>query len=457
MKDRTRHSLAVLLFLVFGPTLTAALVGWVALRRSPLAVQAETSTIRTGTGIDLKINSVEYRRWNLWKYGQMELPHPNTGRPLVVFSDLENRLLPSKISKSSSLFSLFFPEINTKSVRKIQSPFVSITLHSGTDLAILGDFLLNQFGDRFADRKGNVVFNFDEIEIHCPAPPLFRLRLVEGHFYSENGKSSLECSFNFQENPSQEPVLFTITRQKGDSDAPELLVELRTETTAVPVRFLALLFPGLKSLGPESFFHGTVRGELLKKNTWVVTFEDMTIENADLKTLGAELTPYRLSGRVNLMVKSARIARSGNQSRFLDGSGWVQIENGSIERKLLAQLIDDWQLSPTPNDETNPLHQWKDLLELLPRERQDVAFVAAPLLVFLGKDGISLCPVPKNEKSGLIMEVDKEGFYKYHLPKQNRSTPIPYWAFFRSFSPPNAEFFPLTPQVQKIVPYLFQP
>ena len=455
MKDQTRRSLAVLLFLVFGPTLTAALTGWIVLRRSPLAVQYETYTIRAGTGTDMNIDSVEYLRWNLWKYGQVELPHPSTGQPFVLFSDLENRLLPSKPSRTTSVFSSFLPGMNTEYSHNIHSPSVSIALNSKTDLAILGNFLLNQFGDRFADRKGNLAFNFDEIGVRNPESQ-FRLRLVEGRFLSEEEKCSFECSFNLQENPSQEPIFFAITRHKnGSPEGTELIVELRTEETEVPVQFLALLFPGFKSLGPEAFFHGTVRGELSKRNSWIVTFEEMTIENADLKTLGAELTPYHLSGLVRISIKSARIERNGGQSRFWDASGWIHIENGSIERELLAQLVDDWRLSPTPNGVTNPLHQNKDLLEILSRERQIVTFVAASFYVFLGKDGISLHPLPTEEESGLVVEMDKEGLYKYHLPKQIRPNPIPYSALFHSFSPPSTEPFPLTPQIQRIVPYLF--
>ena len=449
MKDRTRHSLAVLLFLVFGPTCTVALVGWIALRRSPLAVQYETSVLQAATGVDLKTDSVEYLRWNLWRYGQVELPHPNTGQPFVAFSDLENRLVQPKISRSGTIFSPLLPKARQESVRQVHSPFVSIALNSEADIAILGNLLLNQFGDRFAGRQPNLAFHFEEVEIRCQGLH-YNLSFVDGSFRSEGGKSSLKCTFKFQENPLQEPISFTITRQE-----PELIVELKTDATEVPVRFLALLFPGLKSLGAEAFFHGTVRGERSQRGSWIVTFENMTIEKADLKTLGAGLTPYRLGGQVLLSIRTARVELSGTQSRFLDAAGWIQVENGTMERKLLAQLVEDWQLSPTPNNVTNPLH--RNDLDFLERYSQgkDVDFALARFVIFLGRDGISLRPIQAEQESGLVMKIDPQNFYKYHLPEQISKTPIPYLTFFHTFSPPDAELVPLTPQIQRIVPSLF--
>ena len=457
MRDRTRRSLVVLLFLAFGPTLTAALVGWVILRRSSPAVQYETYVIQAGTGMDLRIDSVEYLRWNFWKYGQVKLPHPSTGQPFVIFSDLENRLIPQKVSRSGSLFSFVLPEgLGAKSVWRLNSPSVLVTLNSKTDLAILSDLLLNQFGDRFADRKPNLAFHFDEVEVRCPEFH-FILTFVEGRFCFEEGEYSLECRFNFQENPSQEPILFTIVRQKNNSsEDSEFRVELRTEETRVPVRFLALLFPGLKLLGPEAFFHGTVRGELSKRNSWVITFEDMGIGNADLKTFGAELTPYRLSGQVQMGILSARMAFSDNQSRFLDAKGWILAENGSIERKLLAQLVEDWQLSPNPNNENNPLYQNNpNYLEKLQPERQDALFVKASFFVLLGKDGIMIRQ-GLDEESGLVMIMDQDGFYKYYLPERISKSRISYLALLRSFSPDDTKLFPLTPQILRILPNFFQ-
>ena len=262
-----------------------------------------------------------------------------------------------------------------------------------------------------------------------------------------------------RDNPSQDAIHFTITRQKGDSpEEPELVVELRSKATEVPVRFLALLFPSLKSLGPEAFFHGTVRGELSKKNVWTVTFEDMTIGNADLKTLGAELTPFRMSGQLQISIRSARIAFNGTQSRFLDAGGWILIENGSVERKLFSRLVDQLQLSHTSNEVVNPNHRSNlNLFADLPREERDIEFATAWFNMFLGTDGISLHPVPTAAKSGLVIQVDKPGIYKYYLPRQIRSGSIPYSTLFHWLSPTGAEVFPLTPQTQKIVPYLFVP
>jgi len=453
MKDRTRRSLAVLLFLVFGPTVTVALIGWIVLRRSPLAVQFETNSICTATGIDLKIDSVEYLRWNLWKYGQVELPHPNTGQPFVVFSDLENRLLQPKVSWLGTLFSPLLPGKSTDSFRRINSPSVSIALKSQTDIAVLSHLLLNQFGDRFADRTTGLAFIFNEFELIRQEDRL-KMTLVEGRFRSEDGRCSLECKFNLHENSTQEPILFRITRQRNNSpEEPELLVELRTDMTEVPVRFLAIFFPGLASLGPEAFFHGNVLGEFSKKK-WTVKFDDMTIFNADLKTLGAELTPYRLSGQLQIGITLARMEFIGNQSRFLDADGYMSIIDGSIERTLLARLVDDWQLSPTPNHETNPMYQNTNLLSVLSQERQEIPFAEVLFSVFLGRDGVSIRPMKQH---GLIIEMDKLGHYKYHLPKQVGAHPIPYSDILNSFSPNTAEVLRITPQIQRILPHLYLP
>jgi len=455
MRDRTRHSLAVLLFLVFGPTCTAALLGWISLRRTSLAVWYETGTIREETGMNLTIDSVKYLRWNHWKYGEAEIPHPKTGQPFIVFSELENRLLQSEVPRSGSLFSFVLPQgVRGESFRRLNSPSVSFTLNSQADVIILSHLLLNQFGDRFAGRQPDLGFRFDEIEIRGPEFH-FKLTFVEGRFRSKAGKCSLECTFNLQENLFQELISFTITRQF--SEEPELIVELKTGETHVPARYLALLFPGLKSLGAEAFFHGTVRGELSKNHTWVVTFEDMTIENADLKTLGAGLTPYRLSGQVQMGVLSARMAFSGNQSRFLDAKGWIQITNGSMERKLLTQLVNDWQLSPDPNDVVNPLQRTNlNFLERPSQERQDASVAEATFFVLLGKDGIKIRPgFAKDEESGFVMQMDPDGFFKYYLPKQVSDRPISYSDLFHTFSPVDVDHIPLTPQIQRIVPSLF--
>ncbi len=464
MHDRARHSVAVLLFLVFGPVLTAALLGWIAIRRSPIAIQWEKSQTRNATGIDFKIDSVEYLRWNYQKYDELVFPHPSTGTAMFTISDLKLRRMESKSSTTGSVLRLLLPFLaDSETLCKLNSDSVSIVLNPktlGNDVELLENLLLDQFGDRFSGHSRDVLFSFDKVDIQIPdsaAKNGITLTFLEGRFTSNGSRSELDCTFSLQDNPSRDPIRFVVKREKGVPDKPELTVELRSESTEVPIRFLALLFPALNSLGSESYFHGTVRGESSGANRWVVTFEDMGIGNADLGELRKQLTTYRLTGRLRLEIVSAKIAIIEGQTRFLDAVGWIQIEDGSISRELLARLVDDWQLSTTPNDELNPLHRnnLDPLKDIPPNGKEGIRFAEVMLYLYLGKDGVLLRPIPRDVKSGLIIALDQQGFYKYHLPKRVGSgQPIPYAALLTTFSPPDAEVVPLTPQTQGIVPHL---
>ena len=444
--------------------LTVALIGGIAVRRLPVAAWWEENVAKNAIGLPIKLGSVEYRRWNLQKYGQVVLHHPNTGQKFVVFPEVELRRLKSAASDSSSLLPFFVPFWDDKQTySKLSIPRVSVELSQKTvtsDIRILGNMLLDQFGDRFSAREVKFAFHCDELDIRIAdslPETRFKLMFLEGEFLSDETECKLECSFNLQDNPSRDPVRFTIRRKKqnpqneqSQTTEPELVVELQTAKTEVPVRFLALFFPGLNSFGSDAFFHGTVRGESSHKDCWTITFEDMGIEEVDIQTLSAELTPFQLSGKTLLGIKSARIAVSSDGTRFLDASGWIQIVNGSIDRKLLTQLVDDWQLSPTPNTVSNPLHQNNlDLLKIIPADQTKILIAEASLSVLLGKDGVLL---RSNEKGGFVFASDRERFYKYHLPERMGMMAIPYSVIFGTFSPSDANLLPLTPQTQKLVP-----
>ena len=446
--------------------LTAALLGGIAARRLPVAVWWEENVIQNATGLPFSLGSVEYHRWNLRKYGQVELPHPNTGQKFIVFPEVELRRSKSDSQKSSSLLPLFVPFLDDKQTfPKLSFSSASIEISPkmmASDVRILGNMLLDQFGDRFSARKTNLSFHCDELEISV-ADSLpgtrFKLTFLEGTFLADETECMLECSFSLQDNPSRDPVRFTIRRKKqnppneqSQTTEPELVVELQTDETEVPVRFLALFFPSWNSLGPKAFFHGTVRGESLRKDYWTITFEDMGIGDADLQTLGAELTPYPLSGKTRIGIISARIATNGIRTRFLDASGWILIENGAIDRRLLAQLVDDWQLSPTPNNTMTSLYQNNlDVLKNIPASQTKVPIAEASFSVLLGKDGVLL---RSNEKGGFIFASDRERYYKYHLPERSGTKAISYSAIFGTFSPPNADVLSLTPQTQKLIQHL---
>ena len=446
--------------------LTAALLGGIAARRLPVAVWWEENVIQNATGLPFTLGSVEYHRWNLRKYGQVELPHPNTGQKFVTFPEVELRHSKSDTSKSSSLLSLFLPFWDDKQTfPKLSFSSVSVEISPkavASDIRILGNMLLDQFGDRFSARKTNLSFHCDELEISVAdsLPDMrFKLTFLEGTFLADETECKLECTFSLQDNPSRDPVRFTIRRKKqnlqneqAQTAEPELIVELQTDETEVPVRFLALFFPTWNSLGPKAFFHGTVRGESSRKDYWTITFEDMGIGNADLQTLGAELTPYPLSGETQIGIASARIETDGTRTRFLDASGWIRIVNGAIDRRLLTRLVEDWQLSPMPNDAMNSLYQNNlDVLKNIPVDQAKIPIADASLSVLLGKDGVLL---RSNEKGGFIFASDRERYYKYHLPKQMGTTAISYSAIFGTFSPPNADVLSLTPQTQKLIQHL---
>ena len=446
--------------------LTVALLGGIAARRLPVAVWWEKNAIQNATGLPFTLGSVEYQRWNLRKYGQVELSHPNTGQKFIAFPEVELRRSKSDSQKSSSIWTLFVPFLDDKQTSpKLSFSSASIELSQkmvASDVRILGNMLLDQFGDRFSARKTNLSFHCDELEISVTdsfPDTRFKLTFLEGTFLADETECKLECTFSLQDNPSRDPVRFTIRRKKpnpqnerSQTTEPELIVELQTDETEIPIRFLALFFPTWNSLGPKAFFHGTVRGESLRKDYWTITFEDMGIGDADLQTLGAELTPYPLSGHTQLNIKSARIATDGVRTRFLDASGWILIENGSIDRRLLAQLVDDWQLSPTPNDAANLLYQNNlDVLKNIPADQANIPIAEASFSVLLGKDGVLVRPI---KKGGLIFASDREQYYKYHLPERTGTTAIPYSTIFGTFSPPNADVLSLTPQTQKLIQHL---
>lgn len=437
MRDHSRRFLTLLIFLFLGPLLTAVILGAIGVRKLPIAAEREESNMRGVFSRDVRIESVEYLNPFLRKFTNFSLAHPTyADKPLVSIPELELRYKTSGTLRAANVNVRLGSREETGEIRFLQ------------------EMLFELFPERFSGKEISCEFRFENIDVsisNAVPEEVYHLSFFNGRFTSGPLEDRLECSFNMGDDLVSEPIRFTVSRGR-DRENPELSVELDMNRTTVSARFLSLFFPWFENLGPKALLNGrTIRARSQSPGHWNLTFTDVLFQNVDLRKISEPYTTYQLSGHLNLGIDNAEFSLKSGDLSFLGSSGYIQIQNGSMEKGLFRNLIEQYQLVRRDRRTPESLPESPSGEDPLLRFRNvDHLPVLECIVVFELKEREALFQAaPRHDQLVLILDQN----HRFYLPKEMEQW-VPYSHVLYPFLPSGAELIPLTPQSQRIIKVL---
>ncbi|MGL6225458.1 MAG: hypothetical protein ACRC10_02400 [Thermoguttaceae bacterium] len=505
MYDSNRRLITIILFLLLGPLLTIALSAGLLLRSLPLSARWEERQIAAQTPWTVQIEQVEHLNPSTRRYKQFSILQSQTRIPLVVCPEIE--LVQKGPKWSCEITELFvnlepigqldmFREFNRILFELFQDQFGGVArtfTFTIENIEITAPFSYQQAdsfpqtssvpqtssfqqigkeadsGDRADLNRGvdlgrsidlgqtvdsNRMISLDGsgVTTISGSSQKFRLTFLNGTFTSTPEKDLLECSFNMSDNLTAEPIELRIEKTRNVADSqqrPQLNLLYSTVQTYSSGRFLTLLFPDLIPLGPDCRFSGRIYAEFMPEQKMQVKLEEMNITGIDLALLAPTLTPYHVSGLFTIGIKEAMLEFSRTDNRLHYAKGWGEIKDGTLQKELLVKLIDQFALSWTPT-ETATNTGYSPLERVRPNS--PIPLEHAVICFDFNDSG---CLFQSVNPSGAMMKFKGNQGNNYLYLQQSRSeTRIPYANVLYSLMSDNAELVPLTPQSQKIIPYL---
>lgn len=468
MDDRTRRTLTFFLFMVLGPFLTATLCGAIAVRRLPFSVSIEENVLRRQIGCDVKIEKVEFQRWNAKKYKNCSFTPSGAEGPVFTFPELNLRTYSKSVPGTKSIWEAIFPFLSkSEKYYQITAPTLVIELDSEkkyVETERLAHHFVEHFRLKNLPSEADVFCEIEEIQVRVvdsnPEDNIskkklkdrFQLTFFEGTYTPRDRQFPLQCKFMLRDQPASEPVALTVERV---SQSHDLMIQFNTGSTPVPIRFVALLFPGLDVLGYDASFHGTVRGQSNGVHQWALFFEDMDASNINFGPLAKNLTPYPMSGKAQFGIDSSKLISTRGSIRFVGAKGWVQVVNGTIHRGLLENLIDDRYFNLEYQGKVDPLTVMDSNNPVLP-------LMGVGFYFHLTNGKATITPNMSKDESKPLSEplpepfliLGQDGFFKYYLSGNMSGGEVPYSLLLAPLTPPKTEKVPLTPQMQNLLKHI---
>ena len=436
MHDSSRRLLTVSIFLVLGPLLTAALLGAITVRKTPIAAHWEAETIRIATNRNAKIKSVNYLRPDLVRLNDVKILDPQTGNPLlycpVVELHYDLKELPGILRKCvvEEMVIELYPKSKYEDVEKIVKTVLELPRKQLPD---------------------NLLFDIANVEIKVVGTvpeESYQLTSLRGKYVANSGKDETLFMFNMGNDVVSEPIRFTL--QKTEEN--ETTLELSSDKTVMPGKLLTLFVPGLSVLGDDFRFSGTILAKSQSKTDWTFSLENTTIRDGNLRSFAAFVTPYRATGQLNFSIKSVNFQTIGGENRFLNANGWFQIQNGTIAKDLLKKIVEQFGLIPNPRHLTQ-VYRNPDPISRFPRV-PELPIENAIVQFDLNPSGAVFQSI-NSPDSGLVLSINREN--NYYIPKKMEQTRVSYSDLLHSLMPVNAELVPLTPHSQRVINLLHLP
>ena len=447
MYDSSRRLLTVSIFLVLGPLLTAALLGAIVVRKTPLAAHWEAGAIQSKVSRNVQVESVSYLRPDLVKLNGVKICDPLTGKPILFCPTVELHYdLPD------------WKDVSSEPIGRLRKCFVDDLIieldprnkHEGIDriIKLAIELSAKQVPGREIDLQfdiANVEFKF----VGTVPDESYQLTMLRGKYVAKADNNEILFMFNMRNDVVSEPITFSLKK----AHEAEALLELSSGKTVIPGKLLTLFAPGFSVFGEDFRFSGTIRASFQNKANWLFTLEKTTIRDVDLQTFANYFTPYRASGRLDMSIKSAaNFEIRGGEMRFINAKGWFGIQDGKIAKELMRKIAEQFDLTPYPRHLAQ-IYRKPDPIAMFPKE-VELPIKEAIVLFDLNQAGAVFQPSNSTE-NGLIIAINREN--NYYMPKNVEQSRVSYPELLHLLMPDNSELVPLTPHSQRVINLLNLP
>ena len=287
------------------------------------------------------------------------------------------------------------------------------------EVAVISEYSLKKPGDK----------NEDKVDI---------FRFVQGNIYRTSSEFRSDWTFQIK-NVSEldwehrERLSFVVS-------LPDTLeISFQTGRQPIPCDLAAVFSSRFKP-----FSGGTLEGKFFVSTTSdgkseTVRLNDVIFKNVPLAPLIGQYTDFAVEGTV-VSLHFPRVV-FGAEGTYAEG--WLQVQNGAIERALLHRCIDHFQLTVNPGT-------------ILDSPLQMIPFTACVIHFCLKPEGIEFWADTNPGWHHSIMYYHQGNSSPFELivyvPVHRR--PVSYHELMSIFAKDGAPVVPLTPGLQSLVPYV---
>jgi hypothetical protein len=263
------------------------------------------------------------------------------------------------------------------------------------------------------------------------------VRFVQGNLYGVEESVRSDWTFQIPDVSEMETQRFSLEERKS-AKGTEVVFRFSNRKEKgypkmIPCELAGYFSSFFHPFNCDSLFNGEITAEyrVSESNPWTFRMTDLYLANLDVAQCAADYTSFPVFGNANVQIYEAT---------FGDGvfmaAGWLQVQNGSIDRTFFRRLVENFAL-----EVTSP--------EILNSSMPSIPFDNCVVSFRLTKDGATFWKDESNPPNLFMLCESRSPVMHVYLPNIKR--PISYPAFLAAFAPDAAPIIPLTPGTQKII------
>jgi len=310
LHDRTRRRIALAIFFTFGLMPTLAVSAWGVWWRSSWCVRGEAEQLTLRLGMEVRLSAVRHPQPGVAVYEKIVVCEPETHQPVFGCEQAEIRW--DKLSKESNAPGLRViisqPELNAAQwpeIWRLAEHLIAGRAETGEVGIQLEAKQLSIAGRGISQKLAHVLVQVE------PRP----------------GGPQIQASFRLPGEES-DPARILLTRNRKLTP-PLTRLDIDASATPLPCPLLAIGLPGFESLGPRSWFCGTLWAACSPKGASGELAGQFAA--VDMGRLTSDDAVHQLSGTVNLTIKTARFS----QGRLTEAHASLTGGPGTVSRSLL--------------------------------------------------------------------------------------------------------------------------
>ncbi|MEN6452057.1 MAG: hypothetical protein ABFC96_16325 [Thermoguttaceae bacterium] len=327
LHDTTRRRICVSGFLLLGVLPMLLMAGWCTSRHLPGRARFEARQLAARIGLAVKLEGIRYLRPGAVLYEKIELADPETGQTV-----LRCRLLEVAAGRETDEHGKSRPMLSISA----SQPQVEAAA-----IPRLWLWLQSLLASRLGQIETDVQLAAGEVTLRG-ADGSQTLTDLHGILEQPPGGTRAEIHFRLVGADTPEPARIRLVRNRQVSP-PASGFELYTGGGELPCNVLAMGLDALQPLGPRCRFRGYIWANETPDG-WQGEVTGQLVD-LDFGRLVSDHFPHRMSGVGELIIQSARFHRG----RLEEGSGFLTVGPGMIDRGLMAAAVERLGLRPAAN------------------------------------------------------------------------------------------------------------